>query len=235
MQNLQKRIVVIEDDRIMARLVKVALTGDGFDVATFGTAEEGTGPALEPETDLIVLDLNLPDADGIDVARFIRSSSKVPIIMLTGRRDVASRVQGLDAGADDYLSKPFNVEELRARVRSILRRSDLDGQAADEADTGRLTVGRWHLDREQTSIEVSDGDTEKLTEREFMILAMLMGRAGTVVPRDEIQRQAAGRQLEANDRSLDVHVSRLRRKLSDISGGLEPIKTVRGIGFLFAK
>jgi len=173
----------------------------------------------------------MPDSSGIDIARFIRSQSDVPILMLTSEGRVDKRAAGLGAGADDYLTKPFAAEELCARIRSLFRRSNLKSAKTEDPDT--LRTAHWRLDRQKLSI-ISDSKPDiVLTEREFMILSTLMQRSGSVVTRDELQRQVAGREWNADDRSLDVHVSRLRKKLVDICESDAPIQTVRGRGFRF--
>jgi two-component system phosphate regulon response regulator OmpR len=230
--DIQRQILVIDDDPDILRLVEALLRGEGHEVWTAASGLGGLGKALDPAIDLIVLDLKLPDTDGIELARFVRAHSNVPILMLTGRADVASRIEGLDAGADDYLPKPFDLGELSARIRGLLRRSQIERRAKTAAvDT--LSLGGWRLEPETRSAVAAGGGKAVLTEREFLILATLMHRAGSVVTRDQLQRQVAGRLWDSKDRSLDVHISRLRRKLRDIGKGPDPIKTVRGRGFLF--
>lgn len=199
------------------------------------TAENGSDGAakgLDPNISLVILDVQMPEMDGFEVARFLRANSNVPILMLTSKSDVESRVSGLDAGADDYLTKPFNISELCARVRSILRRSSIssgDGAAAQDA----IGSGDWTLDRVNLTIVPASGAEVALTEREFMILSTLIRRAGSTVSRDELMRQVAGRQWSGDDRSLDVHISRLRKKLKSVSDDKQQIQTIRGQGFRF--
>jgi len=228
---IQRRILVVDDDPDILRLLETVLKSEGYEVWTAATGMEGMARALDPDINLIVLDLELPDTDGVEIARFVRAHSSVPILMLTARADIASRVEGLDAGADDYLTKPFNLDELSARIRSMLRRSQI-GQRAETRSTDDPALGGWRLEPATRSV-MAGGGKAALTEREFLILAALMQRTGAVVSRDDLQRQVAGRRWEKEDRSLDVHISRLRRKLREIGNGPAPIKTVRGRGFLF--
>ena len=228
----RNEILVMDDEAIMLRLLKTILSAEGYYVHTVDNGTDAMALGLDPVIGLAILDVNLPDANGIDVARFLRSHSNLPILMLTSNADVGHRVAGLDAGADDYLSKPFAAEELCARVRSLLRRSSMT--APREADAEGLSATKdWRLDRQSMAVVPNDGAPIALTEREFMILTALMRRAGSVVTRDDLQRQVAGRQWSADDRSLDVHVSRLRKKLKTVTAADMPIKSVRGRGFRF--
>jgi len=231
---VQHRIIVIEDELSMRRLIETILVADGHHVTLCSSGSDGMAEALDPSVDLVVLDLGLPDVDGIDVARFLRSRSSIPILMLTGRSDASSRVEGLDAGADDYLPKPFNPGEMQARVRSLLRRMDM-GRAASNTVTGPPDVSGWQLKQSGKEIIAPGGQKAPLTEREYLILASLMQCAGSVVTRDTLQRQVSGREWNHEDRSLDVHVSHIRKKLENISEGGAPIQTVRGKGFCFLR
>lgn len=229
---IQHHIVVVEDDHAMARLIETILVGDGHAVTLCASGSDGMANALDPSVDLLMLDLGLPDVDGIDVARFVRSRSSVPILMLTARSDVSSRVKGLDAGADDYLSKPFNPEEMRARVRSIIRRVSIDGAIANSTEE-LLSIAGWRLNQQKKEIVAPSGQGTQLTEREYLIVASLIHSAGSIVTRDILQRQVSGRQWTLEDRSLDVHISHIRKKLESVSEGEAPIRTVRGKGFCF--
>ena len=223
-------ILVVEDDSRMQSLIRSALGAEGYIVKTAETGAEGIQQALSHNVDLIILDIGLPDADGLEIARALRVQSYVPILMLSGRSDVASRIRGLDAGADDYLPKPFDIDELRARVRSILRRSTYNDTSPGESGAIPL-FGDCRLDPRSNSVIAPDGRIAKLTGREFLILSTLVRRAGSVVTRDELQRQATGHPWRTDDRSLDVHVHHLRRKLIDLDPSLSMIKTLRNRGF----
>ncbi len=229
---LQRSIVVIDDDPNILRLVHAVLSADGYSVWTASNGTEGTGKALDSSVDLVILDLGLPDADGLDIARTLRSQSDTPILMLTGRSDVTSRVEGLDAGADDYLTKPFNFDELRARVRSMLRRADLSA-APSKSRQVQVSQNGWRLEPAENSLIATDGRAATLTEREYSILSALMRRAGAAVSRDDLQRQITGRPWCSSDRSLDVHICHLRKKLREFDTVPCPIKTVRNRGFMF--
>ena len=223
-------ILAIEDEPRMLNLIRSALGAEGYIVRTAETGAEGIQLALGQNFDLIVLDLGLPDADGLEIARALRVRSYVPILMLSGRSDVASRIRGLDAGADDYLPKPFDIDELRARVRSMLRRATFNDASPAENDAMPL-FGDCRLDPRSNSVIAPDGRVAKLTEREFLILSTLVRRAGSVVTRDELQRQATGLPWRTDDRSLDVHIHHLRRKLTELDPSLGVIKTLRNRGF----
>ena len=174
----------------------------------------------------------LPGLGGFAVLAKIRESSKVPVIMLTARGEEVDRIVGLEMGADDYLPKPFNPRELVARIRAILRRAT--GTAAPGEETTAFTIDDLVMDIGSRQVRCSSGEVD-LTGAEFSVLETLARAAGTVVSRDELSRQALGRRASAFDRSLDVHLSNLRRKLGPLPGGGERIKTVRGVGYLYVK
>jgi two-component system response regulator CpxR len=174
----------------------------------------------------------LPKLGGFAVLNKIRELSKVPIIMLTARGEDVDRIVGLEMGADDYLAKPFNPRELVARIRAILRR--VTGGEAPGEGTTVLVVGDLEMDAGSREVRNSAGEVE-LTGAEFAVLETLVRAAGTVVTRDDVSRQALGRRASAFDRSLDVHLSNLRRKLGPLPDGGERIKTVRGVGYLYVK
>jgi two-component system response regulator CpxR len=180
----------------------------------------------------VILDVMLPGLGGFAVLNRIRESSKVPVIMLTARGEEVDRIVGLEMGADDYLPKPFNPRELVARIRAILRRT---GDAANQGvDASVLSVGDLEMDMGARRVLCSFNEVE-LTGAEFAVLEILVQAAGTVVTRDDLSRQALGRRASAFDRSLDVHLSNLRRKLGPLPDGGERIKTVRGVGYLYVK
>ncbi len=183
---------------------------------------------LKRETfDAVILDLMLPDADGLDLCRRLRGSSDVPILMLTARGEPMDRVVGLELGADDYLSKPFEPRELQARLRAILRRK---GSAAPKTDV--LRFGRLEIDKGARVVRV-DGEERSITSYQFALLLALAERAGRVLSRDALMDVLKGEKLEAFDRSVDVHVSRIRAAIETIDPSR--ILTVRGAGYVFAK
>lgn len=226
-------IVVVEDDLVTARLIEVILTQEGHLVRSYESGMDGMAHGLGSDTKLVILDGRLPDVDGVEVARFLRARSNVPILMLSGRDDVDSRVNGLDAGADDYLTKPFNPEELMARVRSLLRRREIHHAEASSAEVPVLQAGGWSLDPATHTLSGPGGGNAVLTGHESMILSILMRRAGSTISRDELMRQVAGRKWDFNDRSLDVHISHIRTKMKAMGSDTAPIQTVRGKGFSF--
>lgn len=229
--DIQRSILVIDDDQLILKIIDVTLSRDGYRVLSADSSKKGFELLSANSVDLIILDLNLPDIDGFEVARQVRTDSDIPILMLTAAKDVESTIAGLDAGADDYLRKPFDPNELNARVRSLLRRCDMNRRTTP----GIFEYGDWQLDTKSHTLIGANGVTSRLTEREVRILAALMHRPGSIISRTELTRQVAGREWDASDRSLDVHMSHLRRKISKLSDDASaPLKTVRGRGFTFS-
>jgi two-component system response regulator CpxR len=220
------RVLVVDDDAELCELLREFLVGEGFAVEAVGDGERGAAAALEGSADLVVLDVMLPGLSGFDVLRRIRAHSPVPVIMLTARGEDVDRIVGLELGADDYLAKPFNPRELAARIRAVLRRG-----VAGAAPTV-VTVGDLELDAGARRVRRA-GESIELTGTEFSLLERLVRAAGTVVRRDALFRDVLGRRAVAYDRSLDVHLSNLRRKLGPSPGGGERIATVRGVGFQY--
>ncbi|WP_115726929.1 response regulator transcription factor [Actinomyces culturomici] len=218
-------VLLVEDDPAISEPLARALGREGYEVRAHGT---GRGALAEVEgADLVVLDLGLPDIDGLDVAREIRGSGKtVPILILTARTDEVDMVVGLDTGADDYVTKPFRLAELLARVRALLRRTGGESGDADlVAQDVRVDVNAHRA---------FSGDTElQLTAKEFDLLRVLVREAGTVVERDALMREVWGSDPTGSTKTLDMHVSWLRRKLGDDAANPHYITTVRGMGFRF--
>jgi two-component system phosphate regulon response regulator OmpR len=225
---VSERVLLIEDDSRLAGMVREYLGKAGFHVIH---AENGTrGLALhgrEP-VDAVILDLMLPDTDGLEVCRQIRKRAETPILMLTARGDAMDRVVGLEMGADDYLPKPFEPRELLARLRAILRR----GRAGAKADV--LRFGRLEIDRGAREARL-DGAPRPLTGYQFALLLALAEHAGRVMSRDALMDLVKGEPIEAFDRSIDVHVSRIRAAIEDDPKKPRRVITVRGAGYLFAK
>ncbi|HET9244718.1 MAG TPA: response regulator [Xanthobacteraceae bacterium] len=223
-----ERVLLIEDDSRLADMVGEYLGKAGFHVIH---AENGTrGLALhgrEP-VDVVVLDLMLPDSDGLDICRQIRARSDTPILMLTARGDPMDRVVGLEMGADDYLPKPFEPRELLARLRAILRR----GRGGLKPDL--LRYGRLEIDRGAREVRL-DGTPRPLTSYQFALLLALAEHAGRVMSRDALMDAVKGEQFEAFDRSIDVHVSRIRAAIEDDPRKPRRVITIRGTGYVFAK
>lgn len=229
------RILVIDDDLELCELLNDYLAPEGFQVDTANDGERGVARALSGDQALVVLDVMLPGLNGFDVLRRIREESRIPVIMLTARGDDIDRIVGLELGADDYLPKPFNPRELVARIRAIQRRSEV--QQTQKLVVGEkpveLQIGDITLNRASHSVK-RDGKPVELTSVEFALLDVLLQRAGEVISRDQLVEKVLGRRLTAYDRSIDVHVSALRRKLGHRYCDSERIKTIRGIGYLYS-
>ena len=218
-------VLLVEDDPAISEPLARALGREGYEVRAHGT---GRGALAEVDgADLVVLDLGLPDMDGLDVAREIRSSGRVvPILILTARTDEVDMVVGLDAGADDYVTKPFRLAELLARVRALLRRTG--GESAE----GDLVAQDVRVDVSAHRAFVADRELQ-LTAKEFDLLRVLVREAGSVVERETLMREVWGSDPTGSTKTLDMHVSWLRRKLGDDASAPRYISTVRGMGFRF--
>ena len=224
------RILIIEDDRQLTDMLTEYLQPLGVRVTAAGSAVEGLRLVERDAFDALVLDVMLPDGDGFDVCRKVRSRSDIPILMLTARGDELDRIVGLELGADDYLPKPFNPRELLARLRAILRRRNVPAAARNQT----LQFGRLEIDRDARAVRV-DGEPRALTGYQFDLLSTLAAHAGRVMSRDALMEKLKGENLEAFDRSLDVHISRIRAAIEDDPKHPRRIITVRGAGYVFAK
>lgn len=226
------RLLVIDDDRELCDLVREYLEGDGFEVEMRFDGDAGLARILADPPDLVVLDVMLPGKNGFDVLREVRARSSLPVVMLTARGEDIDRIVGLELGADDYLGKPFNPRELAARVRAVLRRA-----GGGEGSGTAMAVYRVEdlLLDSGTRIARLGGGEVALTGVEFSLLERLVRAAGRVVSRDDLSREVLGRRPSSFDRSLDVHMSSIRRKLGSAPGGGERIKTVRGVGYQYVK
>jgi DNA-binding response OmpR family regulator len=225
---MAQRIFLIDDDVSLGGMVADYLADAGYRVASATTAREGEQRLKRETYDLLILDLMLPDADGLDVCRRIRQGSDLPILMLTARGDAMDRVVGLEVGADDYLPKPFEPRELLARVRAILRRKT--GPAARDV----LRFGRLEIERGARRARL-DGRDCMLTSHQFALLEALAAHAGRVMSRDSLMDLLKGESAEAFDRSVDVHISRIRAAIEDDPKKPRRIITVRGAGYVFAR
>ena len=254
------RILIVEDEEKIARFVTLELEHEGYQVEHAADGRTAVDLALERDYDLILLDVLLPQLNGMEVLRRVRKHKDVPVIMVTARDAVMDKVGGLDAGADDYLTKPFAIEELFARIRVALKRSEAVRAAsvvggagagmASGADAGiatmspatdtaqtaatpspaTLAVGSVALDPDRREVTV-DGSPIVLTAREFDVLALLIAHAGTVLTRERIAHEALGYEYVGDTNNVDVHIAHLRAKIED-AGGARIIQTVRGVGYV---
>lgn len=253
------QILIVEDEEKIARFVTLELEHEGYQVEHAADGRTAVDLALERDYDLILLDVLLPQLNGMEVLRRVRKHKDVPVIMVTARDAVMDKVAGLDAGADDYLTKPFAIEELFARIRVALKRSEAvraasgvggvgAGEGATGADTAAtspasdsaktsavpspavLTVGSVVLDPDRREVTVG-GSPIALTAREFDVLALLMAHAGTVLTRERIAHEALGYDYVGDTNNVDVHIAHLRAKIED-AGGARIIQTVRGVGYV---
>ncbi len=225
---MAQRVLLIEDDSRLAGMVSEYLSEAGFRVSVCGSGRAGLERAAREPFDALVLDLMLPDMDGLELCRQLRAKSDVPVLMLTARGEPMDRVVGLEIGADDYLPKPFEPRELLARLRAILRRRGQGGAAK------LLRFGRLEIDRDARAVRI-DGAERALTSYQFALLVALAENAGRVLSRDALMDLLKGEPLEAFDRSIDVHVSRIRAAIEDDPKKPRRVVTVRGAGYVFAK
>ena len=227
-----ERILVIDDDVELCHLVDEYLRAEGFATECVHDGESGLSKATTGEYMLAVLDVMLPGINGFEVLRRVRATSDLPVLLLTARGADVDRIVGLEIGADDYLPKPFNPRELVARIRAVLRRTHGDGSGLPEAPEV-VTVGDVELDP-ATRMVRRDGKPVELTSVEFNLLEVLLREAGRVVPRERLVNAVLSRKFSPFDRSIDMHVSKVRKKLGDTEND-EHIKTVRGVGYIFAR
>jgi DNA-binding response OmpR family regulator len=223
------RLLLIEDDQRLADMVRDYLAAAGYRVSHAATGGDGLRLEEREAFDVLVLDLMLPDMDGLEVCRRVRARSEVPILMLTARGDAMDRVIGLEVGADDYLPKPFEPRELLARLKAILRRARAGGPAVDV-----LSFGRLEVDRGAREARIA-GPRADLTSAQFALLLTLAEHAGRVLSREQLMDLVKGEPLEAFDRSIDVHISRIRQAIEDDPKRPRRILTVRGAGYVLAK
>jgi len=222
-----RRLLMIDDDEKLVGLMREYLESHGFEVAAAHDGNAGVEAALSAEPDLVILDVMLPGVDGLEVCRRVRQSSHVPILMLTARGDETDRIVGLEIGADDYLPKPFNPRELLARIRAILRRSE--GEEA-KGPSSIVQAGTLVVDIGSRAVTVR-GQPVELTTAEFDILYALASSAGRVLSRDQLLQKVHGEGWAAYDRSIDVHISRIRQKIEADPRRPTLLKTVRGVGY----
>ena len=236
---MNTHLLMIEDDHRLAQMVAEYLGHNGLQVAHQADGTSGLAQLQSPDAgslpDLVILDLMLPDMDGLEVCRRIRAlpgpAAQVPVLMLTAKGDPMDRIIGLELGADDYLPKPFEPRELLARIRAILRRR---GDGGTQPAGQSLRFGSLEIDRDARTVTVG-GQVADLTSYQFDLLVTLAERAGRVLTRDQIMEAVRGRELEAFDRSIDVHMGRIRAAIEADPKSPKRILTVRGVGYVFAK
>jgi len=225
---MPQTILIADDDTELCELLGEFLGQEGFDVRLAHDGEKALTESRRPGLDAMVLDIMMPRMNGIDVLRALRKESELPVIMLTARGDDLDRILGLELGADDYLAKPANPRELLARIRAVLRRSNVHSTVTNiEVDDLVLNQAGRELRRADQPID--------LTSTEFSILQLLLQRSGEVVEKKDLYLAALGREPVAYDRSIDMHVSNLRRKLGLAHDGRERIETIRGIGYQYRR
>ena len=232
---MNQRLLVIEDDTRLAGMMSGYLRQNGYGVVHAPDAERGLAALQTDSFDLLLLDLMLPDADGLELCRRLRAETsgrpQVPIIMVTAKGDPTDRVVGLELGADDYVSKPFEPRELLARIRAVLRRS---AGASAGVEGSVLRFGRLEIDQGARQVRV-DGEVRTVTAYQFDLLATMARSAGRVLSREQLMDSVRGEPLEAFDRSIDVHIARMRAAIEDDPKRPRRVITVRGAGYVFAK
>jgi two-component system, OmpR family, response regulator CpxR len=226
-----EKLLIIDDDAELCEMLSEYLRKEGFEVECIQHGVTGLERARVGDYHMIVLDVMLPGMNGFDLLRELRTSSDVPVLLLTARGDELDRIVGLEIGADDYLSKPFNARELLARIRAIGRRNAREQRPAG-APKQPVRVGDVELDPASRTTTLN-GKVLDVTTVEFNLLEMLLRAAGNVVNRDEIANVVLGRELSPFDRSIDVHISKLRKKLGNLPNGRERIKTIRNSGYMY--
>jgi DNA-binding response OmpR family regulator len=232
---MNQQLLMIEDDVRLADMLITYLGQSGYQVTHAGNAQAGLSTLQTHPAELVILDLMLPDMDGLEVCRRIRALpgelARTPVLMLTAKGDPMDRIIGLEMGADDYLPKPFEPRELLARIRAVLRRQ---GDTAVNTVTSLMRFGSLEIDRDARTVTVA-GQSCDLTSYQFDLLVALAERAGRVLSRDQIMEAVRGRELEAFDRSIDVHMGRIRAAIELDAKSPKRILTVRGVGYVFAR
>lgn len=228
-------ILIVDDDPRLCRALARYFKQEGYEVHTANSGQEMRRLLPDARPDLVILDLLLPDEDGLSLARALRSSSGVAIVILTGKADMTDKVVGLELGADDYVTKPFSERELLARVRSVLRRTAGAQKGGPEQDATVAHFAGWRLDLESYELRSPTGERVDLTHHEFLLLGAFVRRGGRVLTREAILELVAGRDWSPDDRSVDVLVGKLRRKLEiQDPEASRLIETVRGVGYKLA-
>lgn len=225
-------ILLADDDTVLSDLLKTFFEQEGFSVVQVYDGQSAVEFAQKNSFALIILDVMMPVMNGFDALRALRQFDQTPVIMLTARGEDIDRIVGLEMGADDYLPKPCNPRELVARVRAVLRRTQNPQAQSDDSEPSPLSSGGLHLNELNRTVTLSDEPLE-LTSTEFNVLSVLLKNAGSIVNKEQLSELALGRKLSLYDRSLDMHISNLRKKLGRHEDGSSRIKTVRGVGYLY--
>jgi two-component system phosphate regulon response regulator OmpR len=230
---MDKSVLLVDDDEKLCKLLREYLEDYGFQVLTLGDGTSVVKTIRAESPDIIILDIMLPGQDGLDVLKEIRTEFSMPVIMLTAKGEDADRIVGLELGADDYLPKPFNPRELLARMKAVLRRMSTRGTGETAQDENLIIeAGGLVLNKAKRSLLIEEQEVE-LSSTEYKLLEVLMERPNTVLSRDELMNLVRGRDFMAFDRSIDVHISKLRTKLKKYPRFLNSIKTVWGTGYMF--
>ncbi len=231
---MDNKVLIIDDDERLCNLLKEYLEGNGFQVFTLGDASGALNIIERESPDIVILDIMLPGKDGLEVLKDINREYKMPVIMLTAKGEDTDRIIGLELGADDYIPKPFNPRELLARMRAVMRRvAPETNEEPEKVDENNIIAGGIILNRSRHTVTVNNQEME-LSLTEYKILEALMRKPNIVLSRDEIMNSARGKDLMAFDRSIDVHISKLRAKLEKDPRYPKKIKTVWGSGYMFA-
>lgn len=227
------RILVVDDEESVRESAGYTLEQEGFEVVLAGSGEEAEERLGEGEFDLLVLDIMMPGKSGLDVCRDVRQTSAVPIILLTAKDSEADKVEGLESGADDYVTKPFSLRELTGRIRAQLRRRELDRSSSPAGAPAKLTAGQVELDLARHTVTVR-GAPVKLTRSEFQVLRLLLEKPGEVYSRRQIMEELWQTEFKGDVRACDVHISNLRQKVETDPQNPELVLTVRRLGYKFA-
>ena len=232
-------ILTIEDDENLRIVIQSFLEDQGYNVLTGSSGKDLIEKIQNIHIDVILLDLILPDSDGLNLMSQVRKHTNAPIIVVSGKDEPTDKILGLELGADDYLGKPFEMRELYARIKAVLRRSMGDSHAANDStkkvEAVKLRFGDWIMDRASFNVYDAAGKSADLTTAEFKLLEILLNASGRALTRDQLFELGRGQDYQSYDRAVDIHIARLRKKLGDDPKAPHLIKTVRGIGYMFCE
>lgn len=232
-------ILSIEDDQNLQFVIQSFLEEQGFEVITGNNGKDLLEKIQAVHVDVILLDLVLPDGDGLNLMARLRNYTKAPVIVVSGKDEPTDKILGLEMGADDYIGKPFEMRELYARIKAVLRRINSEAEAAREPspkqDAERLSFGPWVMDRTTYNVVNDKGESANLTTAEFKLLEILLNSSGRALSRDQLFELGRGQDYQSYDRAVDIHIARLRKKLGDDPKTPHLIKTVRGVGYMFCE